>query len=186
VIRIFKAIDEGDLAALHELFPLVYDELLRLAAHWLTLENPSQTLQAAALVHEAYVRLVGPDATKDWEDRGYFYSVAAEAMRRILIDRARNRQRLELGGRRRRESIDLDTLITDDAPSDDLIDLDEALGRMARFERRAAEVVKLRLYVGLTPDEVAETMGVARRTVERDWSIARAWLLRQLDPGNPP
>lgn len=183
---LIDAINEGDLLALHALFPLVYDELRRLAAHRLALESPGQTLQATALVHEAYLRLVGSDATKAWDGRGHFYAAAAEAMRRIVIDRARNRQRLKRGGRRRRESLDLDTLIAEDAPADDLIDLDEALGRMARFEHRAAEVVKLRLYVGLTLDEAAETLGVARRTVERDWAFARAWLFRQLDLRNPP
>jgi RNA polymerase sigma factor (TIGR02999 family) len=184
VTRLVDAINEGDLQALHDLVPLVYDELRRLAAHRLALENPGQTLQATALVHEAYLRLVGSGAPRGWDGRAYFYAAAAEAMRRIMIDRARDRQRLKRGGRRRREALDLDTLSAEDAPADDLIDLDEALRGMAQFERRAAEVVKLRLYVGLTLDEAAETLGVTRRTVERDWAFARAWLFRQLDPGD--
>jgi RNA polymerase sigma factor (TIGR02999 family) len=146
----------------------------------LALENPGQTLQATALVHEAYLRLVGPDTGKPWDGRGHFFAAAAEAMRRILLDRARDRKRLKRGGTRRRESLDLNSLVGDDAPPDDLIDLDEALGRLAQIDARGAELVKLRLFAGLTLDEAATALGVVRRTAERDWSFARAWLFQQL------
>ncbi len=186
VTRILAAVGRGDGQAARDLLPLVYDELRRLAARRLALETPGQTLQATALVHEAYLRLVGPADGKPWDGRGHFYAAAAEAMRRIVLDRARDRKRLKRGGTRRRESLDLDSLIADDAPADDLIDLDEALDRLAGVDPRGAELVKLRLYAGLTLDEAAEALGVVRRTAERDWAFARAWLFRQLDPQNLP
>jgi RNA polymerase sigma factor (TIGR02999 family) len=186
VTRILDAIARGDGQAARDLLPLVYDELRRLAARRLALETPGQTLQATALVHEAYLRLVGPDSGKPWDGRGHFYAAAAEAMRRIVIDRARDRKRLKRGGARRRESLDLDALAGDDAPPDDLLDLDEALGRLAAIDPRGAKLVKLRLYAGLNLDEAAKALGVVRRTAERDWAFARAWLFRQLDPKNLP
>jgi RNA polymerase sigma factor (TIGR02999 family) len=182
VTRILDAIGRGEPQAARDLLPLVYDELRRLAARRLAQENPGQTLQATALVHEAYLRLVGPDAGKPWDGRGHFFAAAAEAMRRIVLDRARDRKRLKRGGNRRRQSLDLDGLISDDAPPDDLIDLDEALGRLAQIDARGAELVKLRLFAGLTLDEAAAALGVVRRTAERDWAFARAWLFRQLVP----
>jgi RNA polymerase sigma factor (TIGR02999 family) len=182
VTRILNAIGLGDGQAARDLLPLVYEELRRLASRRLALENPGQTLQATALVHEAYLRLVGPDASRDWNGRGHFYAAAAEAMRRIVLDRARDRKRLKRGGPRRREALDLEGLMTDDTPPDDLIDLDEALTRLAEIDPRGAELVKLRLFAGLTLDEAAQALGVARRTAERDWAFARAWLFRQLDP----
>jgi RNA polymerase sigma factor (TIGR02999 family) len=180
VTRVLGAISRGEEQAARDLLPLVYDELRRLAARRLALENPGQTLQATALVHEAYLRLVGPDTGKPWDGRGHFFAAAAEAMRRILLDRARDRKRLKRGGTRRRESLDLNSLVGDDAPPDDLIDLDEALGRLAQIDARGAELVKLRLFAGLTLDEAATALGVVRRTAERDWSFARAWLFQQL------
>jgi RNA polymerase sigma factor (TIGR02999 family) len=182
VTRILDAIGLGDGQAARDLLPLVYDELRRLASRRLALEHPGQTLQATALVHEAYLRLVGPDESRDWNGRGHFYAAAAEAMRRIVLDRARDRKRLKRGGTRRREALDLEGLMTDDTPPDDLIDLDEALTRLAEIDPRGAELVKLRLFAGLTLDEAAQALGVARRTAERDWAFARAWLFRQLDP----
>ena len=133
-------------------------------------------------MHEAYLRLIGPDPAQPWGGRAHFYGAAAEAMRRILIDRARDRKRLKRGGDCNRQRLDLEGVIADDASPDDLIDLDEALGRLALIDARGAELVKLRLYAGLTLDEVAAAMGVVRRTAERDWSFARAWLFRQLVP----
>ncbi len=180
VTRILDAIGRGEQQAARDLLPLVYDELRRLAARRLARENPGQTLQATALVHEAYLRLVGPDTGKPWDGRGHFFAAAAEATRRIVLDRARDRKRLKRGGSRRRESLDLDGLVADDAPPDDLIDLDEALGRLAQIDPRGAKLVKLRLFAGLTLDEAAAALGVVRRTAERDWAFARAWLFRQL------
>ncbi len=180
VTRILEAIGQGDGQAARDLLPLVYVELRRLASRRLALENPGQTLQATALVHEAYLRLVGPDLGRNWNGRGHFYAAAAEAMRRIILDRARDRKRLKRGGTRRREALDLETLRTDEACPDDLIDLDEALTRLAQIDHRATELVKLRLFAGLNLDEAAETLGVVRRTAERDWAFARAWLFRRL------
>jgi len=186
VTRILNALGRGEEQAARDLLPLVYDELRRLAARRLALENPGQTLQATALVHEAYMRLVGPDTGKPWHGRGHFFAAAAEAMRRILLDRARGRKRQKRGGCRRRQSLDLDSLVSEDAPPDDLIDLDDALGLLAQIDARGAELVKLRLFAGLTLDEAAEALGVVRRTAERDWAFARAWLFRQLVPRDSP
>ncbi len=188
VTRILSAIEHGDPRAAERLLPLVYDELRKLADRRLAQEKPGQTLQATALVHEAYLRLVGSDAGKAqrFSGRGHFFAAAAEAMRRILLDRARDRRRLKRGGGRHREALDLDRIGADDAPPDDLIDLDEALGRLAQLDARGAELVKLRLFAGLTLDEAAAALGVVRRTAERDWAFARAWLFRQLVPRDPP
>jgi RNA polymerase sigma factor (TIGR02999 family) len=182
VTRILESVGRGEEQAARELLPLVYDELRRLAARQLAQESAGQTLQPTALVHEAYLRIVGPDTGKPWDGRGHFFAAAAEAMRRILLDRARDRKRLKRGGSRRREFLDLDGLVADDASPDDLIDLDAALGRLAEIDARGAELVKLRLFGGLTLDEAASAQGVVRRTAERDWAFARAWLFRQLAP----
>ena len=128
------------------------------------------------------MRIVGPDAGKVWGGRGHFFAAAAEAMRRIVLDRARDRKRLKRGGGRRRASLDLDGLIADDAPPEDLIDLDDALQRLSEVDARSAELVKLRLFAGLSIEDAAEALGVVRRTAERDWAFARAWLFRQLAP----
>jgi RNA polymerase sigma factor (TIGR02999 family) len=162
------------------LLPLVYDELRRLAAARLAREVPGQTLQATALVHEAYVRLVGLDPDRPWDGRAHLFAAAAEAMRRILIDRARDRRRLKRGGARRREDLDLDALTGSDSPPDDLLDLDDALAGLARVDSRAAALVKLRVFAGLTLDEAALALGVVRRTADRDWAFARAWLFNAL------
>jgi len=182
VTRVLEAVGRGEPRAADRLLPLVYGELRRLAAARLAHEAPGQTLQPTALVHEAYLRLVGPDPDRPWDGRGHFYAVAAEAMRRILIDRARDRKRLKRGGDARRLRLDLDGLVADDASPDDLIDLDEALGRLAEIDARGAELVRLRLYAGLSLDDAAAALGVVRRTAERDWAFARAWLFRQLAP----
>ena len=156
-----------------------------LAAQRLAKEQPGQTLQATALVHEAYLRLVRNHPDTPWDGRGHFFAAAAEAMRRILIDRARDRKRLKRGGNAGRKRLDLESLVRDDAPPDDLIDLDEALTRFSSVDARAAELVKLRLFAGVSLDEAAAALGVVRRTAERDWAFARAWLFQQLGPQEP-
>ena len=185
VTCILSAIEQGDPKAAGQLLPLVYDELRKLAARWLGREKPGQTLQATALVHEAYLRLVGPDLVLSWDSRGHFFAAAAEAMRRILIDRARARRRLKRGGDAPRRRLDLESLVGDDASTDDLIDLDDALSRLSAVDARAANLVKLRLFAGLSLDEAASALSVVRRTAERDWAFARAWLFRQLAPAEP-
>jgi RNA polymerase sigma factor (TIGR02999 family) len=184
VTRVLESVRLGEPGAAEQLLPLVYDELRRLAAARLAREAPGQTLESTALVHEAYLRLVGSDPSKLWNGRGHFFGAAAEAMRRILVDRARDRQRLKRGGDRRhpRERLDLMSIAADDARPDDLIDLDDALSRLALVDARAAELVKLRLFAGLTLDDAAAALGVVRRTAERDWAFARAWLIRRLVP----
>jgi RNA polymerase sigma factor (TIGR02999 family) len=182
VTRLLAAVERGEPRAAEQLWPLVYEELRRLATARLAREAPGQTLQATALVHEAYLRLVGADPGRPWDGRGHFFAAAAEAMRRILIDRARDRTRLKRGGSRERRRLDLDGLVAADAAPDDLIDLDDALGRLALVDPRAAELVKLRLFAGLSLDEAAGALGVVRRTAGRDWAFARAWLYRELAP----
>src|SRR6516162_9441695 len=148
VTYILSAIEQGDPKAAEQLLPMVYDDLRKLAAKRLAQEKPGQTLQATALVHEAYLRLVGT-ADPGWDSRGHFFATAAEAMRRILVDRARDRRRLKRGGSRRRQDLDLDALTAPDAPPDDLLDLDDALGRFESCYPRHANLVKLRLFAGL-------------------------------------
>ncbi len=186
VTRVLEAVRRGEPRAADRLLPMVYDELRRLAAARLEHEAPGQTLQPTALVHEAYLLLVGPDPAYPWDGKAHFYAAAAEAMRCILIDRARGRKRLERGGARCRRRLDLDGLVADDASPDDLIDLDEALGRLALIDARGAELVKPRLFVGLSLDQAAEALGVVCRTAERDWAFVRAWLFRQLVPRDAP
>src|SRR5262245_36639627 len=179
VTRILSAIDEGDPHAAAPLLPLVYDELRKLAAAKLAHEKPGQTLQATALVHEAYLRLVEADQARPWSSRGHFFAAAAEAMRRILIDQARRKHSQRRGGMRGRcELRDGDRV---EIPLDDeLIDLDEALARLALADPQAAEVAKLRVFAGMTVEEVAQVQGASARTVKRNWAYARAWLGRQL------
>ena len=182
VTGILQAIDGGDPHAAEQLLPLVYDELRRLAAQKLAHEKPGQTLQPTALVHEAYLRLVGGSPPRDWNGRGHFFAAAAEAMRRILINRARDRHRLKRGGDRGR--VDLDALAEPaTAPDEHLLDLDDALDRLARSHPRAAELVKLKFFAGLTLHEAATALGLPRRSADRLWAFARAWLADALDPG---
>lgn len=180
VTQILAAIERGDPKAADELLPLVYTELRKLAAARLAAEAPGQTLQATALVHEAYLRLVGDE--QPWNSRGHFFAAAAEAMRRILINRARDKGRVKRGGSHRR--VDLDQL-TDSttAPADELLDLDEALDRLAASYPQAAELVKLRFFAGLSLDEAASALGLARRSADRQWAFARAWLADALGDG---
>jgi RNA polymerase sigma factor (TIGR02999 family) len=184
VTRILTAIEQGEPRAAEQLLPLVYDELRKLAARRLAREKPGQTLQATALVHEAYLRLVGGEGDLSWDGRGHFYAAAAEAMRRILLDRARANGRLKRGGARSRRDLDLDSLVAADAPPDDLLDLEEAIGRLKAIDADSARLVGLRLFVGLNLGEAALAMGIARRTADRDWAFARAWLYDQLRERN--
>jgi RNA polymerase sigma factor (TIGR02999 family) len=182
VTRILLDIEQGDPQAAEQLLPLVYDELRRLAALKLAQEKPGQTLQATALVHEAYLRLVGGDQTRDWDGRGHFFAAAAEAMRRILINRARDKRRQKRGGGLPR--VDLDRLLVADQASDEeLVAIDDALQELARRNPPCAELVKLRFFTGLTLDEAAAAMGIARRTANRYWAFSRAWLFDALRPG---
>jgi len=183
VTQLLDAISRGDSQATDRLLPLVYDELRRLATLKLADEKPGQTLQATALVHEAYLRLVGAKGSQHWDGRGHFFAAAAEAMRRILINRARDRKRLKRGGDRRR--IDLDHLeLALDADDDQLLMLDQALETLSKEDPQAAELIKLRFFTGLSVGETAKTMGISNRTAERLWSYARAWLYDRLRRGD--
>jgi RNA polymerase sigma factor (TIGR02999 family) len=180
VTRILTAIEGGDEKAAEQLLPLVYDELRRLAARRLARERPGQTLQATALVHEAYLRLVGSGNGQGWESRGHFFAAAAEAMRLILINRARDKARLKHGGGLRR--VDLDRVdLGYETDELDLLALDEAMTRLAVEEPQCARLVKLRFFAGLTQQEAAEVLGVTRRTADRYWAYARAWLLHAIE-----
>jgi RNA polymerase sigma factor (TIGR02999 family) len=185
VTRILSAIEQGDPHAAEQLLPLVYDELRKLAGQRLAREDPGQTLEATALVHEAYLRLVDVNQTQHWNSRGHFFAAAAEAMRRILIEQARHKQRQRHGGGRQRLNLDqLD--VADEGTSEAVLALDEALERLAREEPAAAEVVKLRYFAGLTIEQTAAAMGLAVRTANRHWAYARAWLYQQMsEPGDP-
>ena len=181
VTRILAAIREGDSRAVDDLLPAVYEELRQLAAQKLSREKPGQTLQATALVHEAYIRLVGAE-TGNWKSRTYFFAAAAEAMRRILIENARRKKRLRHGGDKQRvEMQDADLMI--DAPCDDLIALDEALTKLAEEDPAKADLVKLRYFAGLTIEQAAEVLGISGATADRYWSYARAWLFHELNSG---
>jgi RNA polymerase sigma factor (TIGR02999 family) len=183
VTRILNAIDQGDPQAAHQLLPLVYDELRRLAAQKLAREKPGQTVQPTALVHEAYLRLVGQDPGQRWESRGHFFAAAAEAMRRILVENARRKHRLKRGGGRQR--VDLPQVAAVSAvPAEDLLALDEALERLAAEDAQKAELVKLRFFAGLSIEEAARCLGIARATAARHWAYARAWLYDRLNAGD--
>jgi RNA polymerase sigma factor (TIGR02999 family) len=179
VTRLLRSLASGDPRAAAELLPLVYDELRKLAAARMASEKPGQTLQATALVHEAYARLVGSDGGPEWNSQGHFFAAAAEAMRRILINRARDKHRIKRVGDRFR--IDLDSLaIVDDASDEELIALDEALDCLATENKLSAELVKLRFFSGLTQQDAAAALGLPRRTADRHWAFAKAWLYERL------
>jgi RNA polymerase sigma factor (TIGR02999 family) len=184
VTRILEAIDQGDPTAADRLLPLVYDELRALAAARLAREKPGQTFQATALVHEAYLRLVGGDDARPWNSRGHFFGAAAEAMRRILVENARRKRRIKHGGARRRVDLD-EAILAIDGPAEELLAVDEALGRLAVEEPQAAELVKLHYFAGLTLDEAAEVLGISTRKGYRVWAYARAWLFRCLGGERP-
>jgi RNA polymerase sigma factor (TIGR02999 family) len=183
VTRILSAIEQGDTHAAEQLLPLVYDELRKLAAQRLAEEKPGQMLQATALVHEAYVRLVDVDEAQHWNSRGHFFAAAAEAMRRILLNQARDKKRLKRGGDWKRVNLD-QLVVADQADDDELIALDDALARLTLVNKPCAELIKLRFFAGLTQREAAAAMGLPQRTAARHWAYARAWLyeaLRQQD-----
>jgi RNA polymerase sigma factor (TIGR02999 family) len=180
VTRILSAIEHGDPSAAEQLLPVVYDELRRLAAQRLAQEKPGQTLQATALVHEAYIRLVDVDKAQHWNSRGHFFAAAAEAMRRILVESARRKNAEKHGAGWQRLEL-LDAELAMDSTSDDLFAVDEALTRFAAVHPRAAQLVHLRFFLGQTLEEAAAHLGVDPRTAYRDWSYARAWLRRELD-----
>jgi RNA polymerase sigma factor (TIGR02999 family) len=178
VTGILSAIEAGDPHAA-QLLPLVYDELRKLAAARLAQEKPGQTLQATALVHEAYLRLVDVEKAQQWNSRGHFFAAAAEAMRRILVEQARHKKRVKHGGGRQR--LDLDEVpVLAAAPAEDLVDLDEALTRLEQTDAVAAAVVKLRYFAGLTMADTASALGLSLRAAERNWTFARTWLHREL------
>jgi RNA polymerase sigma factor (TIGR02999 family) len=179
VTRILSAIEQGDHGAAEQLLPLVYDELRALAAARLAREPDGQTLQPTALVHEAYLRLVENDPQRRWDSRGHFFAAAAEAMRRILINRARDKKRLKRGGAWQR--LDLENLaVADQASDEDLLALDEALERLAQENKVCADLVQLRFFAGLSLADAAAALGLARRTADRNWAYARAWLFQAL------
>ena len=181
VTRILEAIQGGDRKAADDLLPIVYDELRRLASQKLSHEKPGQTLQATALIHEAYIRLVG-SGDPGWQNRRHFFSAAAEAMRAILVDRARRRHAVRHGGGR--ERLDLDGIeVAVDPPGDDLLALDEALEKLGREDGCKAELVKLRYFAGLTNEEAACALGISPTTAKRWWRHARVWLLREVGSG---
>ena len=180
VTRILAAIEQGDPHASEQLLPLVYQELRRLAQQRLAKEAPGQTLQATALVHEAYLRLVGESEEQHWNSRGHFFAAAAEAMRRILVEAARRKQRVRHGGGRKRLSLaDLDLIV--EPPDEDLLALSEALDGLATVNPRAAELVKLRYFAGLTGQEAAGVLDISPRKADQVWAYARAWLLDSLN-----
>jgi RNA polymerase sigma factor (TIGR02999 family) len=188
VTRILCAIEHGEPHAAEQLLPLVYDELRQLAAQKLAQEQPGQTLQATALVHEAYVRLVEVEKLQHWNSRGHFFAAAAEAMRRILVENARRKRALKRGGGHARQVLD-ESQLAAPAVADDLLALDEALSQLAVADPQAAELVKLRYFSGLTVKQAAAVLGISPRTADFLWTYARAWLLQRLqgaDRGTRP
>jgi len=184
VTRILAAIEEGDIRAVDELFPLVYQELRRLAAQRLSRELPGQTLQATALVHEAYLRLVGNE-NQNWSGRHHFFAAAAEAMRRILIENARRKKSLKRGGGRKR--VDFDEAVPaedNNTAADDLIALDEALEKLSEKDKVKVDLVKLRYFAGLTSEQAAEVLGISSSTADRYWAYARSWLRLEVAKGD--
>jgi RNA polymerase sigma factor (TIGR02999 family) len=181
VSRILLDIERGDAVAAERLLPLVYDELRKLAAQRLAREKPGQTLQATALVHEAYLRLVGGDQPRDWDGRRHFFAAAAEAMRRILIDRARHKHSRKAGGEYHRLELDAIEPAREEGDGDRLLALDEALQRLEAEDPRKAELVKLRFFAGLSAEQAAAALGVSLSTAEKDWAYARSWLRVAID-----
>ncbi len=184
VTQILQAMAAGDPHAASQLLPLVYDELRKLAAQKLAQERPGQTLQPTALVHEAYLRLVGPAEPSRWKDHGHFFAAVAEAMRHILVDIARRKRRIKHGGGRQRVPLD-DAVTAPPASPDELLALDEALTRLAAEDPDAAQVVQLRYFAGLSVEEAAQSLKMARATAYRHWTFARAWLLQELAGDEP-
>ena len=182
VTQILHAIAEGDPDAASQLLPLVYDELRELAAHKLAREIAGQTLQPTALVHEAFLRLVGEDEEVHWDSRGHFFAAAAEAMRRILVEVARRKASLKRGGDRDRREV-VESLLAAPEPREDLLALDAALTKLAETDKQAAELVQLRYFAGLPIREIAEILGISPRTADRVWAYAKAWLHEKIENG---
>jgi RNA polymerase sigma factor (TIGR02999 family) len=182
VTRILTAIEQGEPQAAEELLPLVYDELRKLAAAKLAQEKPGQTLQATALVHEAYLRLVGADEGQKWNSRGHFFAAAAEAMRRILVENARRRGRVKHGGALKRQDLNQPEIAVEE-PVADLVALDDALVRLAKQDSLAVRLVELRYFAGMTIPQAAEVLGMSSRKADFLWAFARAWLRRELAAG---
>jgi RNA polymerase sigma factor (TIGR02999 family) len=184
VTRLLDAAAAGDRKAAADLLPLVYDELRRLAAARMAEERPGQTLQATALVHEAYLRLVSSGRPDGWDGRGHFFAAAAEAMRRILVEAARRKGRARHGGGQRRLDLGESALVTE-SPGNDLLAIDEALTCLAELDPKRAELVKLRFFAGLTMPEAAAALGISVATAERHWAFARTWLYAELSESQP-
>lgn len=180
VTRILSALEHGDPHAAAQLLPLVYDELRKLAAQKLAQEKPGQTLEATALVHEAYLRMVGPAEEQCWENRGYFFAAAAEGMRRILVESARRKKTIKRGGGIVRANFD-DHQISAPEIQEDVVALDQALTKLAAADKQAADLVQLRYFAGLTLPEAAQALGVSARTAGRLWAYARAWLRQEIE-----
>jgi RNA polymerase sigma factor (TIGR02999 family) len=183
VTRLLSAIAQRDPQASDQLLPLVYDELRRLASQKMAKEAPGQTLEATALVHEAYLRLVDTEQAQQWNSRGHFFAAAAEAMRRILVERARHKRSLKAGGDRQQLALaEIEPAV--DGPDLDLLALNEALDKLEAHDKRKAELVKLRFFAGLTIEEAAQALGIATSTAEKDWAYARCWLRLEMEgPG---
>ena len=184
VTRILSQIESGDPSAAEQLLPLVYEELRKLATAKLAQEKPGLTLQATALVHDAYIRLVGAADAARWDHRGHFFAAAATAMRRILIERARRKQRKIHGGGRQRQEFDAERIVMP-APNDDLLALDAALAKLAEQDPVKARLVELRFFAGLTGDQAARILGISPKTADRYWVYARAWLRREMEGHDP-
>jgi RNA polymerase sigma factor (TIGR02999 family) len=184
VTRILSAIEQGDPHAAEQLLPLIYEELRKLAAQKLAQELPGQTLQATALVHEAYLRLVDSEQAQRWNSRGHFFAAAAEAMRRILVDQARHKRSRKHGGELVRQDLDALEVALPEVP-EDLVALDEALNKLAARDKTAANLVQLRFFAGLPLPEVAQLLGISPRTADRLWAYARAWLYQEIQGGSP-
>ncbi len=178
VTQILNAIEQGDGEAAERLLPLVYAELRLLATQKMAQEPPGQTLQATALVHEAYLRLVGAEV-QNWDNRGHFFAAAAEAMRRILVDNARRKRSMRRGGHRQKMNLS-DAFVVIEEPKEDILAVNEALDKLAGEDQKLAEVIKLRYFAGLTLDQIATIMGIGRRTVDRYWALGRAWLYQEI------
>lgn len=179
VTQILRRIEQGDAVAAEQLLPLVYDELRKLAISKIAQESPGQTLQATALVHEAYLRLVDVDRPRQWDGRGHFFAAAAESMRRILVESARRRKRIKRGGDMARQDL-LDVPCVESDIQEDLVALDVALDRLKDVDAQAVQLVQLRYFVGLSIDETANYLGISPRTADRVWVFARAWLHREI------
>ena len=183
ITRILKSIEDGEPKAAEELLPLVYDELRKLAAAKMAYEKPGQTLQATALVHDAYIRLVNVEKAQHWKGRGHFFGAAAEAMRRILVENARRKQRIKHGGGKGRVDMEVAEIATT-IPDEELLALDDALSQLQREEPDKAALIELRFFVGLSNEQAAEVLGISAATAKRRWRYARAWLHGVIQPEN--